>query len=339
MTFANKLELLTRGYLVAEKHCKHDASIFYLIVNRHIGDSVKVFNKLKAIKQYYGVNADKFHTIGESQKRLIFEKKKKISKLLVVTTKALSGVAQLYSKYLDGIIVLAKEDLDALEVYATSGCTLCNNIVADGNADRNVFSHWKTAEGSWTRWEMYHITDLMWNMVLPTDIFKQAVDMEIDDKTDCETDNFLREHNIDLQNSVIIVPKAQSSSMLSDTVWEKYAELVKNKGLKVYTNVANQETPIRGTIPLEMRINVLICLAHRGCRIIGVQCGLLDAIVMIYPKHMQVISIINSDRDKQYANNMGAKGKISKVRDVTYFKIEQETPEEVVKLLIDNFDR
>lgn len=335
LDFLTRIEKLINGMKIANKICSYDNSICYIIINRHIGDSVRALKTLMSIKLYYGNPNDLYHFNDGLVHKTVFKKKKFIEKINVITTKSISGVAKLYSKYYDDLIILSKEELDALELYAYSGCAVHENIYFDENPCQMISRHWRTDEGSWTRTQMFGITDLMWSLCLPAGLsFGQ---IEIPNSTKIVGDEFINKNKITLSKMVVLCPVAKNSSMLSDEMWEKIALKLKKQGFRVFTNAFGKEKTIKDTERLELDIDVLVYCASLGVRIIGVQCGLMDIIVKIKPKFVTVINVIQTDKDRQYAASRGSINEVNLVNGITYLRIEHFEEDYVLKLLMDNF--
>lgn len=333
--FENNLERLRNGFEVAQRFCDTDPTTIYIIINRHIGDAARVLQMLQAIKDYYGSDADRYHfSDGHSVMNPVL-KVKIIKKLIVITTKSISGVANLYSYAFDSMIVLDKQDLDDLELYSCSPCAVHKNIICDENAYRIVYGRWKTDEGNWIRSAVTGVGDLRWYLCLPSKL--KTTDMVVNQITINKTNDVKRINNIEANKSVIICPYAKSSSMLSSNIWERYTKELNKLGYKVYTNSFGDEPSIKGTSRLSVDIDIMVCLARQGCRIIGVQSGLLDVLVRSKATSVTVLNVIISDKDVQFAKSRGALKEINNINNITYLRIEHFEEDYVLKLLMDNF--
>lgn len=330
-----KLSKFWDGYKLANKICSYELNILYVIVNRHIGDSIRYLRCLKYIKDYYSGSSSECHFNEKNIENKLFKKKKKIDVVHVITKSPLDGVARLYEG-IDAITVLDKNDLLQLEYYAASGLALHNNIVCDEDAKRQVLGKWDTDEGAYTRALMFGITDFMWDICIPKSI--KFTQMRISAETEKMTNNLIWREGINIDQTIILCPYAQSSSCVGSEYFNKYVENLVKNGFTFYTNVSGNEDAIAGTKPLYVSVDILACLAKKGVRVVGVQSGIIDVISAISPKNLTVLFLIKTSNDRQYAINRNAINEVTKVGDnITYLRIEHFEEDYVLKLLMDNF--
>ena len=335
--FEQRLEQLKKGKVLAYKHCVVNDKVFYMVVNRHLGDAIRNFKALKAIKMYYGIEAEKYHFVKGDNLTNAIKKKKSIEKIVILTTPSIYGIARLFSEYIDDIIVLPKDELENLELYAVSGCGEHKNIICDSNVEVRVKKNWTTDEGEFVRTKMFGFGDLNWDVCLPKDMKQYFGTMKIDEKTVQETNLIINKLGLNKTNSVIFCPKAQSSGMLEEKIWDQFSELLQKKGFVIFTNVHGAEKPINGSKALNVGVDILVCLASCGYRIIGVQSGLIDVLVEAQPQNLTVLSVIIKAYDRQCANYRGAVNEVNHINGVTYLRIEHFEEDYVLKLLMDNF--
>lgn len=333
--FEEKIELLRKGKNIADQHCSRDVTTCYIIINRHIGDAARTLQLLKAVKDYYGENANRFHFADGHGTMNPMQKTKCIKKLIVLTTKSISGVARLYAHNFDGIIILNKDDLDSLEFYACSPVALHHNIICDENAYRMVFERWDFDEGNWIRSTLLGVGDLRWYLCLPNKL--EISGMKISEEVKDRADNIIRSIFNGSRKIVILCPYAKSSAMLHEGIWVKYADWLQKIGFSVYTNVFGNEKVILGTQPLSVDIDIMVCLADMGYKIIGVQSGLMDVVLRSASRTVTILSVIKTARDNQFAKSRGAINEVNIVNNVTYLRIEHFEEDYVLKLLMDNF--
>ena len=109
--FSERIKKIQRGKVLADKYCLNDNSFFYIIINRHLGDSLKVLKRLKSIKDYYGDNAPRFHFPNHENNKAPIPKRKLIRNIGIITNNSIAGVAKLYSDYYDELIILPQKML------------------------------------------------------------------------------------------------------------------------------------------------------------------------------------------------------------------------------------
>lgn len=137
---------------------------------------------------------------------------------------------------------------------------------------------------------------------------------------------------------ILLCPVAQSSSMLDYDLWRKFADILSRKGFTVYTNVFGKELTVDGTQALRVGIDEVACLGSMGCKIIGVQSGLMDVLLWVCPKQLTILNVIKNNMDKQYALSRNATKEVNiQPNGSTYLRIEHFEEEYVLKLLEDNF--
>lgn len=345
--FDDRIETLRKGMLIANQYCSYDPEIFYLIMNRHLGDTLRTMRTVKAIKAYYGETASRYHfdsndldSVTAQSKRLqrSFPKLKKIKKLFIIASPSNSGVARLYSDFIDGVITLNKDQIDALEEYAYSSCAVHQNIVCDEHAQFRVGHKTNTDEGQWVRSVMFGITDMEWDLCIPHG-YCSCVPSVVNE-TEKATDLYIKQSGFDIKRGIILCPAAKSTSMLDENIWVSYAKFLSKNGYAVYTNVSNNELPIEGTKSIDCDVDILACLGKRGVKFVSVQSGLSDVLETICPKSLNVIFVIKPDKQNlQIAVNRWVmhEGLTVKNNGCKCLRIEHFEEDYVLKLLEDNF--
>lgn len=105
-------------------------------------------------------------------------------------------------------------------------------------------------------------------------------------------DKYCEEAGLIKGKSVIIAPYAKSIPLITPPVWETIARLLKEKGLDVYTNCANDdEMPIYGTKRLSFSFKDAISIVDYAGYFVGIRSGLCDFIssssckkLILFPK-------------------------------------------------------
>lgn len=331
LLFRYKFDSIYSGFIVANKYCDLDSEHFYIIINRHIGDSMNYLSYIKAFRDYYGNKTERVH-FNNKERMSYFTKARFCRKITVLTTKSISGVARLYASDIDEIRVLQRSELNALERYATSSLAIHNNIIPDENAMSLDYGFQET---TWTKKRMFGVDDHMWDLGLPRNA--RRTNMVITDKTIKATNELIEKLEIDIENTIVICPVALSSSMLDVKIWEDFAAIQTKKGKKVFTNIAGNEKCIIGTEPLEVDVDILCCLASYGCKIIGVQCGLLDVLCR-YSINLPITVVhpIITNGDRRYAAIRNVTDTVVHLGEQTDIKIERFDHDYIVDLLNQN---
>jgi hypothetical protein len=90
--------------------------------------------------------------------------------------------------------------------------------------------------------------------------------------------------------SVILSPYAKSVVELPSEYWENLVDDYSMKGYTIFTNVAGDEQPIRGTVPIIIPISQMLSAAEYAGTFIGIRNGLCDVLhtadcrkIVVYP--------------------------------------------------------
>lgn len=328
LKFIDKANQVYLGEKLAQLYCNDDDSTFYLIVNRYIGDSVKYLRLIKSFKEYYAASAPLYHY--EAEKELfIFKKRKNIKKIVVITTPENAGVARLYSDYIDSIIELSREELVCLEMYTISGATKFRNIIPDEDVDYRITGK-HNVERTEVKAYLYGVGDLLWNLGIPNNM--DYPNMRINEITSKNTDLLIKKLGIDCNNTIIICPNSQSSSVLNETMWNRLIAELTVKGKRVLVNIAAGEKTVYGATPLDCSIDVICDLVKRGCWVVGVQCELLDVIAEFNDfRKLIVLCVIKAATDKHLAENCGAINDINIFENKIYIRLERFDDDYVIE--------
>lgn len=333
--FKENIRKLCHARQLEVKYCELDSTHYYFIINRHLGDSIWILRLLHSIKEYYKDGGNRDHSLDAKGLLGLFPKKKIIKKVSVITTKTIADVANLYKDDIDSIIILNKADLEDMEFYALSQCSPFQNFIYDEDVFMRVNVRNNRDEGTRNRNAMFGVNNLMWQLCIPKNLPRTKMKIPITAETNMAS--LLSSLNCQLNQIVVLCPFAYSSSTLENDTWIKIALLLQQNGFRVFTNVAGAEVAIYATEKLSVPIDVLACMAVNGCRIIGVQCGLMDILVQLAPSKLIVLNVIKNDRDRLYANGTRTINEVNVVDGVTRLRIEHFEEDYVLKLLMDNF--
>ncbi len=104
--------------------------------------------------------------------------------------------------------------------------------------------------------------------------------------------NYERIEDIKAGRSVILSPYAKSVTTLSSDVWDSVVNSFRKRGYQCYTNVAGEEKPLPGTLPIGPAISEIQSVAERAGIFIGIRSGLCDVLreaacrkVALYPDY------------------------------------------------------
>lgn len=98
--------------------------------------------------------------------------------------------------------------------------------------------------------------------------------------------------SIERNQAVILSPYAKSVTLLQKEVWMEIAGDYKRRGFQVFTNVAGEEKPLPGTLPISPDISEIRSAAERAGTFIGIRSGICDVLkeadcrkVALYPDY------------------------------------------------------
>ena len=89
---------------------------------------------------------------------------------------------------------------------------------------------------------------------------------------------FCGDETLQTGRCVILAPCAKSVTQLPAAFWENIAAEWRGKGRKVFTSIHSGETPIRGTVPLELPLNQMTAAAEYAGVFVGLRNGLCDVV-------------------------------------------------------------
>lgn len=98
--------------------------------------------------------------------------------------------------------------------------------------------------------------------------------------------------SIEKDHAVILSPYAKSVTVLPDIIWEEIVSEYLEQGWQVFTNVAGDEKPLKGTIPISPDICEMKSVVERAGTFIGIRSGMCDVIrtadcrkIALYPDY------------------------------------------------------
>lgn len=92
--------------------------------------------------------------------------------------------------------------------------------------------------------------------------------------------------------AVILAPRAKSVTALPSDIWRDIVESFHELGYQCYTNVAGEEQPLPGTLPISPQISEIQSVVERAGIFIGIRSGLCDVLreascrkIALYPDY------------------------------------------------------
>ncbi len=319
--FVHSLEHLLHGYTIACKVCREfEEGVHYLIKNRHIGDAARNLKYVKAFKDYYS-DGNKYHFVEKKDVNYrMFPKMNKVNQVIVITNVAIEGVAKLYEE-VDEVIVLSQAELEDLELYANSSICCHRNLHPDERKD------------DWLKCVMFGIPSIAWELNVPTNQEQGKAQITTNSKE--KGKKIIESLKILPEQTVIVFPHARSSSQIPETIWDKVIQVYKEKGYRVFTNVSPKEGALKNTERLQLSVDELVGVVSSGCTVIGIQSGLLDTLIWAgISVKMYIIFYVKEEKEMQFAMNRGVKEKITKKGNITYMLFENDTVEEIEKIVL-----
>lgn len=254
-----------KGELLA-KNLDED-KMYFLLYGGHIGDEALALSWIKAFKeQHY------------------------IKEITIITSKLYKQLTNLYSSYCDEVEVWEKEDLEALRIYSISGTSTSYNLVG---ANWIWFPQERRIQ-----FPMNQVVYKTMHLGIPYNVPSEYY-AGIPNKKEFE--KIIEENNIEKGKMVLLIPYSRSAKMLPDTFWEKLAKRLSEKYV-VYTNVGEDEQPIKGTKPLFLPLDMLGAVVNYGGYAISIRCGISDLLALGKCENAYVLYYLWNDIEENYAN-------------------------------------
>lgn len=242
------IKAIIEGFSIANKRLSTDEATHYFLKVRHLGDNVRGATFLKLFRDYH-----------------IKNKTFPVKKMIVLTTSNNRDLMLAYGG-VDEVIVFTKEELYYLEEYATSSICIHNLY----NDSFRLLKSW----GSPNLCDIYKISE---------DYLRQNPEMvRFPDKlADISRENakkFLDKHDIRAEETVVIIPYAQSSGDITHEMFHNIIGYFNKIGYTVFTNTGLGEKALENTISLTETADVVLAMASMGTIMIGIQNGIMDAL-------------------------------------------------------------
>ena len=117
---------------------------------------------------------------------------------------------------------------------------------------------------------------------------------------DYENISNLRGKYILNKRTIILLPRAKTLKNLDENFWVTMAQRLKEKNYIVYTNVAGDEKPVEGTLPINTNFAELYYIADKVKCFIGLRSGVFDFLAMTDAKIFNIQKFPNWDWDVKF---------------------------------------
>ena len=93
-------------------------------------------------------------------------------------------------------------------------------------------------------------------------------------------------------DDIVLMPYANSTEMIPASFWTTFAALLKEKGYRVFSNIAPNEAPVEGTEPLQIPLDEVpyACEGCGGC--IAIRSGVCDLLAVFSQAKLFVIDVL-----------------------------------------------
>ena len=105
---------------------------------------------------------------------------------------------------------------------------------------------------------------------------------------------------LDKNKTIILLPHAKTLSSLDKNFWVTMAEILRGKNYIVYTNVADDEKPVEGTLPITTNFAELYHIADKVKCFIGLRSGIFDFLAMTDAKIFNILDFPRWDWDIKF---------------------------------------
>lgn len=236
----------------------------------------------------------------------------KISMVCLIVKNSHKAITEMFSS-IDEVIVSDKL-VEKLNVYsiATETWKLKNYLY--GHFKKNIMQ---------INYEEYD--EKKYSMI---DLYKKKV-MNLSDSSNLDTISYEKcsiEEKIS-EKSIILAPYSHTAKQLSVGFWEKVANSFLNKGFDVFTNVAKDEVPIKGTKELCVDLKYIPKYAEMSKLVLSIRSGLCDILAFTNTK----LIIIETD------HGLSDCWRLNEIRDnIMYVKSYDKEEKDLISLVIDS---
>ena len=283
-----------------KKHICKDENYEYFFCPSGIGDTLYVLGYMREYKRNF------------QNKKVIF-----------IVKEAHKFLVDMYSKYVDGTIVVSKFYHKLIEQHLKENLNIEKKIIY-AHPLKIISDPCKIlGVKDICLLDLYKI---LLNISIDSEICKPSIDNKIKAK--------VKEENNITEKSVLICPYCISIPMIDKSIWEAISNSYIEKGYKVFTNVKDAtEEPIKGTIPISLSLDNFCSVIEEFRQVYAIRSGLCDLmsffnvnLTALYPSDEKTGK---SNSFKQYNfKNIGIRNDIHEV-------IVKEGRDEVIKKILE----
>ena len=322
--FRKNMEAVERGYRHAKRIIpENDVAVHWFIKNQHIGDAARTFRVLKAFREYYS-GTDPYYfskdstSLGYDWTRYV--KNTICKRVNVISTNSIAGVARL-APWVDETVILSKEELYDLELYANSSICRHPNLHPDDRQD-------------WLREAFYKVGTYNWQLLLPNE--SRPIELKVTEEALLSGTIVMREKKIDAEKTVLLCPWALSSTYLPEEIWDRIVSKCVELGYRVFTNVGPKEQELHGTERMEEPIDTVVGLVQQGVRVIGLQSGLTD--ILLWAGVTAPLCILNygkTDMEISFAKGHKIDDRLVRKGNLTYMLFTGLQDEDIWNMILE----
>lgn len=201
---------------------------------------------------------------------------------------------------------LCKELLEQIEFY--SKYSKSNYFYANFTKEKGIWKYYKI-ENKTNFWD---------------DLLKYVYDLPVGSLRNCYRSATGTSRTVLSAEDVVLFSNANTVNMVSTDFWEELADVLKNKGYNVYSNVVKDDDVIPGTIPLKLSLDEICIAVEKSAGCISLRSGICDLLAM--NSTAKVFSVCPSPFWYKY-------GDIGYFRDFDTYNFLYESKEDMIETL------
>jgi len=247
-----------------------DKNYYYVIIDKGIGDALIVAQYAHYLEQKYKKN------------------------IAFILKKEQIDIVNKFD-YIKKIIGCSNEELQKIELYIT------RNSLYETDEYKYCFFEMKISKNGKRNWSSAH-----WNKkIMLSERYKkyvfslseEATAYKVNEERSLNCLKNIKEKYKIRNNSILLIPYANTVPHINNTFWEKLAIQISNKGYTVYTNIGNtkKEKPIQNTLGITMTLDEVFNVSKEFNSIITIRCGLAEYLGLTNPN-----MIVINDNSKNY---------------------------------------